>query len=70
MRDPLSVSPTDTLRSVLDTVVAHNVRGIPVIDAAGHLIGLVDEAMLAKAYLRGRSAPGDAKQALLETSGK
>ena len=68
MQAPLSVRPQDSLRSALDVMVAHGVREIPVIDELGSLIGLVDEATLAKAYLRIRSTPGEADGALESVS--
>ena len=64
MQSPVSVRLQDSLRSALDTMVARGVREIPVTDEEGRLIGLVDEAMLAKAYLRIRSTPGEAEGAI------
>ena len=68
MQPPLSVRPQDSLRSALDAMVAHGIREIPVTDEVGGLIGLVDEATLAKAYLRIRSTPGEAGGALESVS--
>jgi CIC family chloride channel protein len=45
------VSPEDNLRTATETLLAHKLREIPVIDAAGQIVGLLDEADVSRYYL-------------------
>ena len=40
IKDPLTVSPTATIRDVMDLTRAHNISGVPVVDGA-ELVGIV-----------------------------
>jgi CIC family chloride channel protein len=46
-----TVSPEDNLRTATETLLLHKLREIPVIDAAGQLVGLLDEADVSRFYL-------------------
>lgn len=54
----------DDLRTALETMIANGVRQLPVTDDGGHLIGVLDEADVVKAYLRGQrpATPTDPAQ--------
>lgn len=54
MRPPMSVRPQDEVRAALTEMVASGVREMPVVDETGIVVGLVDEAAFAKAYLSAR----------------
>lgn len=41
IRDPFTVNPETTIREVLALTRAHNISGVPVVDANGHLAGIV-----------------------------
>lgn len=56
MRGPVAVRRRDDLRSALEAMLAHGLRRLPVIDEEGRVAGLVDEAAIARAYLRGNVA--------------
>jgi CIC family chloride channel protein len=58
MRPPISLSPGDNLRLALETMVAHGFRELPVTDTEGHLIGYIEQAVIAQAYLTRRSKVG------------
>jgi CIC family chloride channel protein len=47
----LRVGPDDDLRSATQTLLAHKLREIPVTDAAGQIVGLLDEADISRFYL-------------------
>lgn len=51
IRPAIFVQPQDTMKAALDAMVAHGTTEIPVADAEGRLLGLVDEAGFARAYL-------------------
>jgi CIC family chloride channel protein len=55
MRPPLSVKADDDLRKAFEVMLANSVREVPVVDASGKIVGFVDEAGIAKAYLRGQT---------------
>lgn len=57
MRPPFSIHPQDSLRTALEVMVTHGVREVPVTDEGGHLLGLIDEAAFAIAYMHIRSTP-------------
>jgi CIC family chloride channel protein len=47
----LRVGPEDDLRSATQMLLAHKLREIPVTDAAGQIVGLLDEADISRFYL-------------------
>jgi CIC family chloride channel protein len=47
----LRVRPEDDLRSATQTLLANKLREIPVTDAAGQIVGLLDEADISRFYL-------------------
>lgn len=55
MRPPFSVHPQDSLRTALEAMVSYGVREVPVTDEEGSLLGLIDEATFAVAYMQLRS---------------
>lgn len=56
MRPPLSVRAEDSLPRALELMVTHGVRDIPVANGEGQLIGILDEATFAMAYLKMRGS--------------
>ena len=45
------VGPDDDLRSATQTLLLHKLREIPVVDPAGQIVGLLDEADISRFYL-------------------
>ncbi len=45
-RDVVSVSPDTTLREIANLLVEHGISGVPVVDRAGRVVGIVSEADL------------------------
>ncbi|HEY2731875.1 MAG TPA: chloride channel protein [Polyangia bacterium] len=45
------VGPDDDLRSATQTLLLHKLREIPVVDLAGQIVGLLDEADISRFYL-------------------
>jgi chloride channel protein, CIC family len=45
------VGPEDDLRSATQTLLAHKLREIPVVDTAGQIVGMLDEADISRFYL-------------------
>lgn len=56
MRAPFAVTKDDDLRRAFEVMLANGVREVPVVDSDGRVIGFVDEAGIAKAYMRGQTA--------------
>jgi CIC family chloride channel protein len=56
MGPPVTVQPEDTLRAASQVMLENQLREIPVADAAGHIVGFLDEADVGKAYLDGTRA--------------
>lgn len=56
MRPPIAVTPEDDLRKAFEVMLANGVREVPVVDGDGKVVGFVDEAGIAKAYMRGQTA--------------
>ncbi len=52
MRPPVMVHPQDDLRTALEAMLAHELRQLPVVDDQGKVAGFVDEAAIARVYLR------------------
>jgi CIC family chloride channel protein len=59
MRLPVAVKRSDDLHLALETMLANGVRRLPVVDDAGTILGFVDEAAIAKAYLHGHTSRVD-----------
>jgi CBS domain-containing protein len=51
MRPPASVRITDSVLTALDRMRAERLTELPVLDEAGKILGFVDEATIASAYL-------------------
>jgi len=51
MRPPFAVSLDDHLRSAFESMLSQGVRELPVTDAAGAIVGFVDETSIAHAYM-------------------
>ncbi len=58
-RDVVTVTPETSYKELIDTMLEHEVSGLPVVDADGELVGLVTEADLAakEAYGARRRRP-------------
>jgi CIC family chloride channel protein len=69
MRPAFSVYPQDSLHVALEAMVTHGVREIPVTDDGGRLLGLIDEATFAIAYMQIRSNPKRTDQVSPEGNG-
>jgi CIC family chloride channel protein len=54
MRPPLAVRPEDELSSALQTMLSEGLRELPLVDASGRVIGLIQETAIAHAYVEGR----------------
>jgi CIC family chloride channel protein len=52
MQSPVTVRPDEDLRVATERMVQNHLRALPVVDPAGHLVGVLDEAEVAKVYLR------------------
>ncbi len=48
---PVSLAPDDTLRAAVESMQSNTLREVPVVDATGRIIGLLDEADVSRAYL-------------------
>jgi len=59
MRPAVSVTAEDDLHTALELMLANGIGRLPVLDEEGKVLGLVDEAAIAKVYLRGRNSPAD-----------
>jgi CIC family chloride channel protein len=51
VQPPVSLAPEDDLRNAVESMQTNTLRELPVIDAAGRIIGLLDEADITRAYL-------------------
>jgi CIC family chloride channel protein len=51
LQPPVSLSPEDDLRQAVESMQAHALRELPVLDATGRIVGLLDEADISRAYL-------------------
>ena len=47
----VSIAPDDDLRTAVESMQSNTLREIPVIDEAGHIVGLLDDADISRAYL-------------------
>jgi len=55
MQPPVSVRATDGLRTATELLLTNSLREIPVVDEEGRVIGFLDEAEVARAYVRAAS---------------
>ena len=69
MHPVVSVGPTDDLRTATERMVANGLRELPVLDADGRLLGLLDEAEIAEVYLRAASRAESADRVSVPSSG-
>jgi CIC family chloride channel protein len=60
MQAPVTVRPQDHLRVATERMVKNRLRAVAVVDEHGHLVGLLDEAEVAKVYLRAAERAEDA----------
>jgi CIC family chloride channel protein len=51
MQPPVTVRPTDDLRSVTEVMLNEALREVPVTDVTGRIVGFLDEADIRKVYL-------------------
>lgn len=56
MRPPIAVRRRDDLRTALETMLAHGIRRLPVVDEETRVLGFVDEDTIARAYLRAHTS--------------
>jgi CIC family chloride channel protein len=47
----VSLAPDDDLRTAVESMQSNTLREVPVIDATGRIVGLLDEADISRAYL-------------------
>src|SRR5207302_4017395 len=57
MQAPASVRADDDLRAAAKKMLDHGLREIPVLDDSGRIVGFLDEAETAKAYIGAASKP-------------
>ncbi|HEX4339292.1 MAG TPA: chloride channel protein [Polyangiaceae bacterium] len=62
MRAPISVHSDDNLLTALELMRSERLPELPIIDREGHVLGFIDEATIAQAYLR-ETAPKTAATA-------
>jgi CIC family chloride channel protein len=51
MQPAITVTPNDDLRTAAERMLVHNVRELLVVDPDGKIVGFLDEADVARAYL-------------------
>jgi CIC family chloride channel protein len=52
MEAPLTIAVDDTLRAAIEQILKRGVRELIVVDADGRIVGFLDEADIAKAYIK------------------
>ncbi len=50
-RDPLSVSPDDTVERAAQLMLEHTISGLPVVDAGGQLVGIITQSDVFRAFM-------------------
>lgn len=60
MAPPVALSPADRARHAIEVMLENDVRGVPVVDGDGKIIGFVDEGDVSRAYLEATAAPPEA----------
>jgi CIC family chloride channel protein len=63
MQPPVTAQAGDDLRSAATTMLERNLREVPVVDGDGRILGFLDEADIAKAYLGATATKKFAAQA-------
>ena len=63
--DPVACSPEATIESVMDLMATHQIRRVPIVDAAGTLVGIVAQADIAT-RLANPTETGQVVQAISE----
>jgi CIC family chloride channel protein len=58
MVPPVTVRPDDSLRAATSILLQNGIRELPVVDPQGRIVGFLDEADIAKAYLEATPPPG------------
>jgi cystathionine beta-synthase len=62
----LTLAPSDPVRAALSLIRKHHVSQLPIVNAAGEVVGTVVEPALLAAVLDGRATPEDAVSAVME----
>jgi CBS domain-containing protein len=44
--DPITISPTDSLETVIKLLEEHRISGLPVVDDENHVVGIISEGDL------------------------
>ena len=57
MRAPIAVREDLPLTEIARVMVAHDLRAIPVVDASGRILGLIDEHEVSRAYVGASDSP-------------
>ncbi len=60
-KDVITVHPDTPISSVIDLLSAHDITGIPVVDAEGHLVGIITEKDVMELPLGSEEIPGRAE---------
>lgn len=68
MQGPVSVRLADDLRTATQLMVTHGLRALPVLDAGGKVLGLLDEADIADVYLRASARAASADERSVRAS--
>jgi CIC family chloride channel protein len=63
MQPVVSVRFDDDLRTATERMVANGLRELPILDAAGRVVGLLDESEIAEVYLKAASRAESADRA-------
>jgi chloride channel protein, CIC family len=61
MQPPVTARAGDDLRSAATAMIDRGLREIPVVDGDGRIVGFLDEADIAKAYLGSTAPPSPVK---------
>jgi predicted transcriptional regulator len=56
MRPPVALRPHDLVSRALEMMTSMGVRELPVVDGDRRVLGLVDEASIAREFMRARAA--------------
>jgi len=56
MRSPVALRQHELVSHALDLMTSMGVRELPVVDTDQHVLGLIDEAAIAREYMRSRAA--------------
>ncbi len=60
MKPPVSIGAMQDLRAAAEIMVAHDLRSIPVVDAAGTIVGMLDEHEVSAVLVQATRDPGAA----------